>query len=74
MAANIVPPELLRFKLTAEDISMFTEYKQQWQDADRKKRQDIANKVYGKWKGKNPHWDQQEKKLKKEVRSPDSSR
>lgn len=68
MAAQAkVPVELIRYKLTLEDIALFTEHKQEWQDADRKQRQVIASKVYVKWKASNSHWDNEEKKLKKEV-------
>lgn len=68
MAAQInVPLELIRFKLTPEDIALFTEHKQEWQDADRKQRQVIAGKVYVKWKASNTHWNTDDKKLKKEV-------
>ena len=68
MAAQInVPLELIQYKLTLEDIVLFMEHKQEWQDADWKKWQVITSKVYVQWKAGNTHWNNDEKKLKKEV-------
>jgi hypothetical protein len=62
-----VPLELIRFKLSLEDIELLQEHKAEWQAANRTDRQSIATRVYGALKKRNPLWTEEDRKLKKEV-------
>ena len=62
-----VPPELVQFKLTMEDLEILEARKEEWQMGDCAERNKIANKVYDKMKKKNPHWSREDKDLRKRV-------
>lgn len=68
-AQHQVPLELIRFKLTSEEITLFLEHKAEWQAANRADRRKIASRVYEDLKKNNPFWTEADKKLKKEVGS-----
>lgn len=64
-----VPPQLLRFKLTKEDLERLEARKEEWRTGDRSQRNKIAQKVYDEMKKKNPHWSREDKDLRKTVSS-----
>jgi superfamily I DNA and/or RNA helicase len=64
---NAVPIELLRFKLTSEELQLLLQHKEEWQGASRTERRRIAERVYSNLKKKNPDWTEDDRKLKKEV-------
>ena len=64
-----VPPELIQFKLTKEDLELLEAKKEEWRTGDRSHRNQIAQKVYDELKKKNPHWSREEKDLRKKVSS-----
>ena len=64
-----VPPELIQFKLTKEDLEILEGKKEEWQTGDRSQRNKITQKVYDQMKKKNPHWTREDKDLRKKVSS-----
>jgi hypothetical protein len=62
-----VPPELVQFKLTMEDLEILEARKEEWRTGDRAERNKIANKVYDEMKKKNPQWSREDKDLRKRV-------
>jgi hypothetical protein len=62
-----VPPELVHFKLTEEDLEILEGRKEQWRAGDRSQRNKIGQKVYDEMKKKNPHWSREDKELRKKV-------
>ena len=62
-----VPPELVQFKLTMEDLEILEVRKEEWWTGDHADRNKIANKVYDEMKKKNPHWSREDKDLRKRV-------
>ena len=62
-----VPPELLQFKLTKEDLESLEGRKEEWWTGDHSQRNKIAQKVYDEMKKKNPHWSREDKDLRKKV-------
>jgi hypothetical protein len=70
MAETHVPPELIRFKFTPQNIELLNEYKEEWQGATRGERSKIAARAYAAMKTEHEEWTDLDKKLRKEVSSP----
>jgi hypothetical protein len=66
-AETHVPLELVRFKLTADDIKELVAQRDEWRAGSREERRKIAGEVYNGLKKKNPQWTEADRKLKKEV-------
>ena len=64
-----VPPELIQFKLTKEDLEILEARKEEGHAGDCSQWNKIAQKVYNEMKKRNPHWSREEKDLRKKVSS-----
>jgi hypothetical protein len=64
-----IPPKLIQFKLTKEDLEILEARKEQWRGGDHSQQNKIGQKVYDEMKKKNPQWSREDKELRKTVSS-----